>query len=297
MIESVACLGAIMEVVMTHEDIEAAYETLGVASLTEQPADPWRGITGPPGFGPPSIPGMAPISWKDFATIAGEGAEPGPGWAYGTDTGGVTVTSRFTPPACPSAQPEIPVTAEMFDAGQSAMRCGAAYRDAADIYRVMAALAPGNNPLVSNMVIKSLEGRVAELESYSRDLAGKVDEHNSEEQSSEAYQYLRRLFLHCAPQCIPLPDTLGLCTQIDNVIAGLKIDADSKDRTIAKLCAERDAWQKLYNDRVSKAQLVSFIGVTSDTPEPPRRPDGTLAPQPKPWSPPKPTGNPARIGG
>lgn len=213
--------------------LQPLIQMIGAVGSTEQPPDPWCGITGPPGFGPPSIPGMAPISWKDFATIAGEGAEPGPGWAYGTDTGGVTVTSRFTPPACPSAQPEIPVTAEMFDAGQSAMRCGAAYRDAADIYRAMAALAPTGDLLAE----------------------------------------WNKLVRH---------DLIDRCAE--------------KDLEIAALRTERDGWQKLYEDRVNRAQLLSF-GVTSDTPEPPRRPDGTLVPQPKPWSPPKPTGNPARIGG
>lgn len=41
---------------------------------------------------------------------------------------------------------------------------------------------------------------------------------------SEAYRYLRRVFEHCAPQCQALPDMLGLCTQIDNLIAGYRID-------------------------------------------------------------------------
>lgn len=41
---------------------------------------------------------------------------------------------------------------------------------------------------------------------------------------AEAYRYLRRVFEHCAPQCTPLPDMLGLCTQIDNLIAGYRID-------------------------------------------------------------------------
>jgi hypothetical protein len=41
-------------------------------------------------------------------------------------------------------------------------------------------------------------------------------------EATQAYEYLRRLFLHKAPQCEALPDLLGLCTQIDNLIAGLK---------------------------------------------------------------------------
>ena len=40
---------------------------------------------------------------------------------------------------------------------------------------------------------------------------------------ASAYQYLCRMFEHCAPQCTPLPDLVGLCTQIDNLIAGYLI--------------------------------------------------------------------------
>jgi hypothetical protein len=35
----------------------------------------------------------------------------------------------------------------------------------------------------------------------------------------------------------------------------------------------------------------------ADLPDPPRRPDGTLMPQPKPWTPPKDREPPRRIGG
>lgn len=42
----------------------------------------------------------------------------------------------------------------------------------------------------------------------------------------KAYEYLRGLFEHLAPQSTPLPDLMGLCTQIDNVMAGLRIDRD-----------------------------------------------------------------------
>jgi len=39
----------------------------------------------------------------------------------------------------------------------------------------------------------------------------------------QAYGYLARLFVLCAPQCTPLPTLMGLCTQIDNLIAGYRI--------------------------------------------------------------------------
>lgn len=38
----------------------------------------------------------------------------------------------------------------------------------------------------------------------------------------EAHAYLSRLLVSHAPQCQPLPDLLGVCTQVDNLIAGLR---------------------------------------------------------------------------
>lgn len=43
-------------------------------------------------------------------------------------------------------------------------------------------------------------------------------------ESYSAYRYLRTILEHCAPQCEPLPDLAGTCTQIDNLIAGYRID-------------------------------------------------------------------------
>jgi hypothetical protein len=36
------------------------------------------------------------------------------------------------------------------------------------------------------------------------------------------HEYLSRLLTHYAPQCQPLPDLLGLCSQIDNLLTGMK---------------------------------------------------------------------------
>lgn len=44
----------------------------------------------------------------------------------------------------------------------------------------------------------------------------------SEKPDEAAYSYLSRLFKICAPQCTPLPTLMGLCTQIDNLIAGYR---------------------------------------------------------------------------
>jgi len=48
-------------------------------------------------------------------------------------------------------------------------------------------------------------------------------DHAVRAEADKAYGYLRRVFEICAPQCEPLPDLMGLCTQIDNLIAGYRI--------------------------------------------------------------------------
>lgn len=55
-------------------------------------------------------------------------------------------------------------------------------------------------------------------------------------QAAQAYGYLSRLFKHCAPQCEPLPDLIGICTQIDNLIVGLR------QRPADPLTADESAW-------------------------------------------------------
>ncbi len=37
----------------------------------------------------------------------------------------------------------------------------------------------------------------------------------------EAHGYLSRLLVHYAPQCEPLPDLMGICSQIDNLLTAL----------------------------------------------------------------------------
>jgi hypothetical protein len=47
------------------------------------------------------------------------------------------------------------------------------------------------------------------------------------EGQANAYVYLSRLLTHYAPQCQPLPDLMGLCTQIDNLLVHLSSAAPS----------------------------------------------------------------------
>lgn len=42
------------------------------------------------------------------------------------------------------------------------------------------------------------------------------------EEPEQAHAYLSRLLMDFAPQCDPLPSLLGLCSQIDNLLTGMK---------------------------------------------------------------------------
>lgn len=59
-------------------------------------------------------------------------------------------------------------------------------------------------------------------------------------EKEEAYGYLSRLFLHCAPQCEVLPSLLGVCTQIDNYIAGLSEPNVELKQRLTDAIEERD---------------------------------------------------------
>ena len=39
--------------------------------------------------------------------------------------------------------------------------------------------------------------------------------------AAQAHGYLSRVFVHHAPQCMPMPDLMGVCTQIDNLLTGM----------------------------------------------------------------------------
>ena len=41
-------------------------------------------------------------------------------------------------------------------------------------------------------------------------------------EAAQAHAYLSRLLVHAAPQCEPLQDLMGLCTQIDTLLTGLQ---------------------------------------------------------------------------
>jgi uncharacterized protein with von Willebrand factor type A (vWA) domain len=45
-----------------------------------------------------------------------------------------------------------------------------------------------------------------------------------EQQRAQAHEYLSRLLTHYAPQCEPLSDLLGVCSQIDNLLTAATFD-------------------------------------------------------------------------
>lgn len=67
-----------------------------------------------------------------------------------------------------------------------------------------------------------------------------------------AYGYLSRLFKSNAPQCEPFNDLMVLCTQIDNLIAGLNID-------LTTTRAERDAAVAAHKEYLDKYLSTSGL--------------------------------------
>lgn len=55
------------------------------------------------------------------------------------------------------------------------------------------------------------------------------------QQLEQAYGYLSRLFLHCAPQCEALPTLLGVATQIDSYIASAHQRAEAAEASHVRL--------------------------------------------------------------
>lgn len=82
----------------------------------------------------------------------------------------------------------------------------------------------------------------------------------------------------------------------------IRIAALEAEKT--ELLKSREWWCNLAFDlqrqvtaaHMLAAQQPAAFGLATDIPAPSRRPDGTLAPTTKPWTAPKPAGDPRRIG-
>lgn len=74
---------------------------------------------------------------------------------------------------------------------------------------------------------------------------------------SEAHKYLARLLTHSAPTCEPLPDLLGVITQIDNLLVGLRRTEPGSTPTLPK--QEKDA------SRVDGERCKRGTGSTAST--------------------------------
>src|SRR5688572_8648211 len=73
---------------------------------------------------------------------------------------------------------------------------------------------------------------------------------------ADVYGYLSRLFELCAPQCKPLPDLIGLATQIDNYIAGLRASlaaAEGENQVLRKEFADCRELMETYR-RIANSQ-------------------------------------------
>lgn len=63
----------------------------------------------------------------------------------------------------------------------------------------------------------------------------------------KAYGYARRLFKHLAPQCKPLPDTLGVLKQLDNYITGLR--EPKREAGEDTVTTSRDRYERNIDER------------------------------------------------
>lgn len=92
-----------------------------------------------------------------------------------------------------------------------------------------------------------------------------------------------------------------LCAEVKRLI--FERDQAREQATLRNVAIEvkdariADLENQLYPLLRERHAAAAFVAVASDLPDLPRRPDGTLAPQPKPWGAPKPNGDPRRIGG
>lgn len=230
---------------------------------------------------------------------------------------------------------DIPVTGKMRLSGMNAAlksRIGKADAGSVEaIYRAMAAVAPNTfeptDADVKHLAIAMLAGANDCSFSEAVTMFNRMDAKKTEMNIRAARAafdhpgYLpsiraarqdvanQRKALVSAP---PQPDWKGerdnlleLAIDQANQINALEAERNAAFATLetARLCVEalRDAAAAKDTEiDTLKAQLAAFTAADPQpaVPDPPiRRPDGTLAPQPKPWSPPKHGGDPRRIGG
>ena len=95
----------------------------------------------------------------------------------------------------------------------------------------------------------------------------------------EAKAYLSRLLTHYAPQCKPLSDLDGVCSQIDNLLVGMAEQeaTEAQLRTLMEWAkAERDDWSERNADRFWQMnRVVSEIAKALLRPAPaPQEPIG-----------------------
>lgn len=169
----------------------------------------------------------------------------------------------------------IPVTPGMIGAGQRMIYIPEASLIA--LYRAMAEKAPKSS---ADREIAELNGIIDQLRVTNRELADRL----------------------VAPA--------GVVTQLDTEARHWRKKFEDAQSTIDTMCgcADRLETARLAEQSLRyiaeherdclRAQLAAFTPpAASGLPDPPRRPDGTLAPQPKPWSAPVSDGDRRRIGG
>lgn len=113
----------------------------------------------------------------------------------------------------------------------------------------------------SNLGLVAIKSTQLESQMYeSRWLDACKEREKAEREQDEATHYLARLLTGLYPECEPLPSLIGVCTQIDNILAGLVIERDEAQAELARvlwlvrrvltrtphsMCGDAEAWARL----------------------------------------------------
>ena len=76
-----------------------------------------------------------------------------------------------------------------------------------------------------------------------------VDTSRDEAEKARAY-LIRNVIVPLHPTCVPLPDLMGICTQVHNITAGLKAERDAAT-------AERDRMKAALEKAAIAAEVES----------------------------------------
>lgn len=104
--------------------------------------------------------------------------------------------------------------------------------------------------------------------------------------NTSAEKWLPKVYLAMARLAPKDNGDPGGCLRIE--LGALKTETDYERRSLRELIAALEAENRALKAALDLSRVTIGDPTPADLPDPPRRPDGTLLPQPKPWIAPKP---------